>query len=117
MMQLLDSNYKEQYIRGLSDPKVYIEKQEVSLGIILIRTYGLEPYWGCLRDFDRQDVKEAVEKFNVLCANNRIFSGLNIESLEKIRANSAKVDNYLLIALATDFLFAKNNYDSNVLIG
>lgn len=116
-MQLLDSNYKEVFTGGLSDPKVYIEKQDFSRGIILVRTYGLEPYRGCLRDFDRQDVKEAVEKFNVVCANNRIFNGLNIESLEKIRANGVIVDSYSLIALATDFLFAKNIYDSNVLIG
>ena len=57
--------------------------------------------------FDRPDVKEAIEKFNVVCRKNEMASGLHIVPIEEYRVDQALKENYSFIAFGTDFNFIK----------
>lgn len=74
---------------------------------LMIGPYDLSASMGYPGKFDRPDVKEAIEKFNVICKKNQMASGLHIVPIEEYRVQNAKNENYSFIAFGTDFNFMK----------
>ena len=74
---------------------------------LMIGPYDLSASMGYPGQFDRPDVKEAIEKFNVVCKKNEMTSGLHIVPVEEHRVQNAVEDNYSFIAFGTDFNFMK----------
>ena len=74
---------------------------------LMIGPYDLSASMGYPGQFDRPDVKEAIEKFNVVCRKNEMASGLHIVPIEEYRVDQALKENYSFIAFGTDFNFIK----------
>lgn len=74
---------------------------------LMIGPYDLSASMGCPGQFDNPDVKEAIEKFNVVCKKNKMASGLHIVPIEEYRVIQAIKENYSFIAFGTDFNFIK----------
>lgn len=74
---------------------------------LMIGPYDLSASMGYPGQFDRPDVKEAIEKFNVVCKKNQMASGLHIVPIEACRVENALKENYSFIAFGTDFNFMK----------
>ena len=70
---------------------------------LMIGPYDLCASMVYLGKFDRPDVKEAIEKFNVVCKNNDMASGIHIVSIEEHRVKNTVEENYSFIAFGTDF--------------
>lgn len=74
---------------------------------LIIGPYDLSASMGYPGQFDRPDVKEAIEKFNLICKKNHMTSGLHIVPIEEHRLQNAVRKNYSFIAFGTDFNFMK----------
>ena len=74
---------------------------------LMIGPYDLSASMGYPGEFDRTDVKEAIEKFNNICNKNHMASGLHIVPIEEFRVQNAIKENYSFIAFGTDFNFMK----------
>lgn len=74
---------------------------------LMIGPYDLSASMGYPGQFDRQDVKEAIKKFNIVCKNKEMASGLHIVPIEENRVKSAIIEEYSFIAFGTDFNFLK----------
>jgi 2-dehydro-3-deoxyglucarate aldolase len=74
---------------------------------LMIGPYDLSASMGYPGQFDRTDVKEAIDKFNVVCKKNVMARGLHIVPIEEYRVENAVKENYSFIAFGTDFNFLK----------
>ena len=74
---------------------------------LMIGPYDLSASMGFPGEFDRSDVKEAIEKFNLVCKKNQMASGLHIVPVEEHRLQNAIKENYSFISFGTDFNFMK----------
>lgn len=74
---------------------------------LMIGPYDLSASMGHPGQFDRPEVKKAIEKFNVVCKQNQMASGIHIVPIEEYRVEDAVKENYSFIAFGTDFNFMK----------
>ena len=66
---------------------------------LMIGPYDLSASMGHPGQFDRADIKDAIEKFNTVCKKNQMASGLHIVPIEEHRLENAIKENYSFIAL------------------
>ena len=77
----------------------------------MIGPYDLSASLGVPGQFDQENVKKAIEKFNKTCKRNNKSSGIHIVPIEEDRLKKAIDQDYKFIAFGTDFNFMKSNFE------